>query len=95
MCIHKCIYTYIHTKYNQCIYTNQTHIYINIYTCQIQKNQNKTIKRPIFKAKKGKIKLKKQYIGAKIESKTCDELNSLHSGVKGGSVEHLVRQGLY
>lgn len=91
VCVNINVSPHIYThKYNQCIYTKQTDIYINMYICQIKKSL-------LFKAKNGggTKKLKKQYIGAKIESQSCVELKSAHSGVRGGSVEHLVGQGLH
>lgn len=53
------MYLHIYThKYNQCIYTTQNDIYINIYTCGIQKLK-KIKKKGLKKAKRRKKQNKK------------------------------------
>lgn len=53
------MYLHIYThKYNQCIYTTQNDIYINIYTCGIQKLK-KIKKKGLKKAKRRKKPNKK------------------------------------
>lgn len=53
------MYLHIYThKYNQCIYTTQNDIYINIYTCGIQKLK-KIKKRASKRQKEEKNKTKK------------------------------------
>lgn len=54
------MYLHIYThKYNQCIYTTQNDIYINIYTCGIQKLKKIKKKGPQKGKKKKKTKQKK------------------------------------
>lgn len=54
------MYLHIYThKYNQCIYTTQNDIYINIYTCGIQKLKKIKKKRASKRQKEEKNKTKK------------------------------------